>query len=219
MDVLHLYHCDGLALIDSVRACTSPLLGDGAEPVYALLYSPAQCQLARVIREGNDVQVRLLQEVDGQLLEVTFPSRDSSAVYEARVFSRLAELRWQNDASGMGRHHSALIVEQEAAPIGAWHHHGILLAKIIEQSYLVWGRSMQEPVAAGALPIGWSRMASDKARNLMVPIAGVKQGGRVVLTAREYCAKDNDLLSDKDDVNGNVVVFEERLTGLLEGAA
>jgi len=73
-----------------------------------------------------------------------------------------------------------------------------------EQTYLLWG----EGLVANNLTSGWSRLATSRLGKLDVPIAGVSQSKqRIKLTAKEYFRR-------MDELYGNVIVAEERLTGL-----
>lgn len=92
-------------------------LGDG-EKAYALLYTPRDCHLALVNKEGK------FFNQDGEF--------SPQSVFEARVFNAQAELRWHNESNGSGK--MAIISEANFPDaVGT-----------IPQKYLVWGQSTGE---------------------------------------------------------------------------
>jgi CRISPR-associated protein (TIGR03984 family) len=68
----------------------------------------------------------------------------------------------------------------------------------LEQTYLLWGQG------TGQTLDGWSTIAMARVGALQVPVSDVPDKADVLLHSIEY-------LVERD--HGNVVVFEERLTG------
>jgi len=161
-----------------------------------LLYSPRACRFAR-LHDGKPC--------DEHNREIAL--RD---VFELRFFDAHHELRWRNDSAGKGR---AVILGElpVAPPDDVWKRHSLPFLEKIESrndergpQYLLWGT-----VHAGdhsALAEGWSRLSEARIGELRIPHRGDSPSGRLVLRAIEY-------LADGDD-DGNVVVVEQRLTGL-----
>ncbi len=152
-----------------------------------LFYSPESCSLLQVM--GTEVR----------------DSRNSivnlDRVFEARVFNEHYELRWLNDRGGQGT--AVLLSEQSIASYLETDIPAITPIETQKQTYLLWG----EGFPAKNLEAGWSRLATSRLGKLDVPIAGVtQQGQRVRLKAIEY-------FQCLDELYGNVVVAEERLTG------
>lgn len=174
-----------LTLPQAVASCRTIL--DGGT---ALLYSPSRCYLARL--EGGTVWNARQQSIplDGE----------RSAIFEARVFTPAAELRWRNELDGSGQ---AVLVSQErhspCLPDATSDEQSCLDA--IEQRYLLWGQK-----SSSEMPEGWQRLTSARIGALDVPLSQALRGEeRVQLTATEYL--------DEVDRYGNVAVVEERLTG------
>jgi CRISPR-associated protein (TIGR03984 family) len=152
-----------------------------------LFYSPESCFLGQVT--GTTVTNSKNSIVD------------LNRVFEARIFNADYELRWLNDRGGQGT--AVLLSEQSIDRYLETSIPAITPIDIQSQTYLLWG----EGLSANLEP-GWSRLATSRLGKLDVPIAGVtQQGQRVKLKAIEY-------FQCLDDLYGNVVVAEERLTGL-----
>lgn len=153
-----------------------------------LFYSPELCSLLQVT--GTEVK-------DSKNSIVNL-----DRVFEARIFNEHYELRWLNDRGGQG---TAVLLSEE--PITSYLKTNIPAITAIDtqkQTYLLWG----EGFPAKDLEVGWSRLATSRLGELDVPITGVTQKGqRVRLKAIEY-------FHCLDELYGNVVVVEERLTGL-----
>ena len=157
-------------------------------PAVALLYTPEKCLFARL------VGVELLGP-DNQPIPL-------NSVYEARVFSPQAELRWLNGPDG--KHRAAILSESEIPIDDGRRLESIVTVDDIEDDnqYLLWGKS------TGPAPgrPGWSLLNTPRIGDLMIPLADVKPGRRVILKAREYLAAEEE--------HGNVSVVEERLMKL-----
>ncbi|MEK6410289.1 MAG: CRISPR-associated protein Csx19 [Acidobacteriota bacterium] len=188
---------DNIEWIDAVAHCGDLLFQSS---VIALLYTPEWCGFAQLERAGNEI-------------ELIFSARDErrfvlNSVFEARVFSKQAELRWLKRWPNKGR--AALISEQEISKYLDDEAGTFAEIDHIDQTYLLWG----EGAAAntGELPANWSRLAMARIGTLDVPYPLVasspavsQSGERIQLVAREYLDAD---------VYGNVAVIEERLLGL-----
>jgi CRISPR-associated protein (TIGR03984 family) len=162
---------------------------------YAVLYAPGSCFLAKV--SGARFQSR-----KGEIDAV------KEAVFEARVFNDTAELRWLNQANGMGptvvlcENNSRRFFGVDPQPFGTKvGGENKPLAGTIKQTYLLWGESV------GASLEGWTQFAEARIGSFFVPIAGVRDDKkrRAQFTAIEYLGEYED---------GNVAVAEERLTGI-----
>jgi CRISPR-associated protein (TIGR03984 family) len=152
--------------------------------VFGLLYSPGECVLARL--------------VDGKLRG---PSGEVAldAVFEARLFSERAELRWISDGGGAG---PAALLSDDLVPDDVRKALSVDAsikcdAEPISQTYLLWG------TAAGGGRADWSALYEARIGTMHVPCA-VAEGGRLCLKAVEYLMEDD---------HGNVSVAAERLTG------
>jgi len=163
--------------------------GDGT----ALVYGPRDCAFARLGAGG----------------ELTFspghPWPEGEPVFEAHIFSPSAELRWLNQAGGIGR--AAVLTEKAdlLERLKTWkRQREIETMALAEDSdrkdiqYLLWGTGTGEDVGQG-----WSRLAEPRIGTLDVPVAGVEQKKHAFLVAREY------IVAEPDD--GNAEVVEERL--------
>jgi CRISPR-associated protein (TIGR03984 family) len=150
-----------------------------------LFYSPESCALG---------QVASTQVTDSRDALVNL-----DRVFEARIFNADYELRWLNDRSGLG---TAVLLSETPIDNLAIDLNPISAIETQPQTYLLWGEGLPASLASG-----WSRLATSRLGKLDVPIAGVNQKGqRVRLKAIEY-------FQCLDDLYGNVVVAEERLTG------
>ncbi len=114
---------------------------------------------------------------------------DISDVYESRVFNVEKELRWVNESDGKGI--SIIISDANLSDaIGT-----------IPQNYLLWGQSTNTTNG------NWTQFAEARIGAFFVPIPNVADKGYAQFTAVEYLKEFED---------GNVAVFEERLTGISE---
>lgn len=113
-------------------------------------------------------------------------------IFEARIFNEKAELRWFNDN---GKGIAVTLSETETdEDFGG----DILLAN--PQKYLLWGEISPNKQADE----NWTELAEARIGKFFVPI---KTTSRACFQAIEY-------LKSYDDQDGNVAVFEERLTGI-----
>jgi CRISPR-associated protein (TIGR03984 family) len=185
---------NNISFQEALKRCAGILPG---HPAIALLYTPSWCGFAQV-------------KVDASLV---LPKRngkgfDRESLFEARVFSEAAELRWLKDWPNEGR--AALISEQDISgyldrPAGTYSSDNCL-----NQTYLLWGEGIE--AANEALPDRWSRLAVARIGTIDVPypldqrelVTG--KGERIQLLTREYL----DVIDDF----GNVAVVEERLLKL-----
>jgi CRISPR-associated protein (TIGR03984 family) len=152
-----------------------------------LFYSPERCFLSQV--KGTAVT-----DSSGQ------PSK-LNRVFEARIFNANYELRWLNQTGGEG---IAVLLSEHPIENYLIEKVDVQAIETQEQTYLLWG----EGLVANNLTSGWSRLATSRLGKLDVPIAGVSQSKqRIKLTAKEYFRR-------MDELYGNVIVAEERLTGL-----
>ncbi|EKV02768.1 CRISPR-associated protein, TIGR03984 family [Leptolyngbya sp. PCC 7375] len=152
-----------------------------------LFYSPERCFLSQI--RGCDV-------TDSKGNSVSL-----DRVFEARIFNSDYELRWLNQKGGKGI--AVLLSEQEIADYLAEAIDLLTAIETQDHTYLLWG----EGYSANLQP-GWSRLATSRLGKLDVPISGINQSKqRIKLTAREY-------FQALDDLYGNAIVAEERLTGL-----
>jgi CRISPR-associated protein (TIGR03984 family) len=123
-------------------------------------------------------------------------------VYEARVFNKIAEVRWWNDPGGQ-EHRAAVISEQPIAPDGWPMPETLTITGRISQSYLLWGRRGGTPERLMAA--GWTSLTTARIGSLDVPIASTEREKRFEIYATEYL---------KVFADGNVGVVEERLLGI-----
>ncbi len=113
-------------------------------------------------------------------------------VFEARIFNENAELRWLRE----GENGSAVILSEEQ--ISETFGGEICLTN--SQEYLVWGEISPNDEKRE----GWTEFAEARIGKFDVPI---NTTSRAKFTAIEYLKEFED---------GNVAVFDERLTGISE---
>jgi CRISPR-associated protein (TIGR03984 family) len=153
-----------------------------------LLYSPESCFLSQV--NGTDVTGS-----NGQAIKL-------DRVFEARIFNAGYEMRWLNQQGGQGI--AVLLSEQIITSYLANSVDTLEVIDTQEQTYLLWG----EGSTAGNLADGWSQLSTSRIGKLDVPIANINLSNqRIKLTTIEY-------FSQMGNLDGNVIVAEERLTGL-----
>jgi len=111
-----------------------------------------------------------------------------SNVYEARIFNPDKELRWL--ASGENITLTDVYLKNEKDFVDT-----------VDQKYLLWGQS------TGKSNENWTQFAEARIGAFFVPIPNVADKGYAQFTAVEYLKEFED---------GNVAVFEERLTGISE---
>ncbi len=196
---LYRYNACGLALEEAAAVFAKALVaasGQETLALTALLYKPECCSFA--VYERGD-----WKNASGKI--------DVSGVYEARVFSQSAELRWLKDPSPKGAHASAIVSDRELAnldqgqhPEGearrTWQSCPLDVVQGPKQRYLLWGEGLGRYKGNG-----WSSLAAARIGELHVPLPGVPERGRAQLVAQEYLVERE---------HGNMVVAEERLVGL-----
>lgn len=175
---------------------TGPLLpealakfGKASGEAVGLLYSPRSCDFATM--SGGQ-----LKGSDGRPV-------DLSAVYEARVFSANAELRWLNDPTHEKRHRAVILTEEDRPAGEEWATEPVSVIEKLAQTYLLWGEGTE---AKPPLVNGWSLLATPRIGGRAVPIGGARNNRqRVLLHTLEYLTESE---------YGNVVVADERLCRL-----
>lgn len=174
-------------LQESVNDCRTVWKIEGA---IALLYSPRDCQFARLRCQDDTVQ--FLDHEDQPI--------DVSKVFEARIFNDQAELRWLNQECGKGR--SVLLSEQEKRLQDYEAIDTLADLEHLDQHYLLWGEGWTKPEQWSEQ---WGRLTLARIGTIPVPIANLQQSNTVALKVREYLGADD---------YGNLSVVEERLLGL-----
>jgi len=181
---LYIYTCDRLSLSEAVSAFAKVI---GTERAAALVYSPRRCELASF--SGGT-----FHGPDGQGVE-------TEDIFEARVFSETAELRWLNDPSPEQCHRAVIVSEHEQPPLDGWQmekQEGVI--EKIEQTYLLWGEGTGRQMSNG-----WSELATARIGRLPVPVGNVGKNQRVLLHSVEYVVEADQ---------GNAMIFDERLVRL-----
>lgn len=179
-------HGEGEPLLTSLAAHREHLEGGTA-----LLYAPSACLLARC-------QGGLLLGADGTAL-------DLETVFEARVFTRDAEMRWLRVPGGS---RTILVREEAPAEPGGGSKDtdsgkGASFNATIDQSYILWGEAILD-AAAGS----WARLGTARIGTLPAPLPAnqiLSRNGRMAIRAREYLFADE---------HGNAYVGDERLLAL-----
>lgn len=156
--------------------------------------------------------------VDGGTLIGPTGPEPLASVFEARLFSPAAEVRWLHRAAGRGR---AVVLAEQAEgmmnPLGGlsapW---AQLEARSVRATvgnhYLLWGEALGPTTGAiGVRP--WSTLGTNRIGSLDVPVEA-PEGARVVIAAREYVGA-LPAGAGEVDVGGNAVVVDERLVALL----
>lgn len=182
---LFVYTRQKVALNEALSAFATIIDANGAT---AILYSPRRCELA-TFAEGA------LRASDGQPVDIR-------SVFEARVFSETAELRWLNDPSPERCHRAVILTEQDcSATLNGWdfEQRDDVIDKL-RQTYLLWGEGTDRPVSNG-----WSELGTARIGGLRVPVGNVGKNQRVLLHSVEYIVEAE---------HGNAVVFDERLVKL-----
>lgn len=151
---------------------------------FALLYAPRWCRFAKPESTG------ILTDSSGQLVEV-------DEVFEARIFSNAAELRWLHVENGLGR--AVLLSESKHNCFES--EDEVLCLEGIDGTYLVWGQGVK-PLKKS----GWSRLATARIGPLDVPLENVGANQYVHIVTREYIVTEPKF--------GNAYIFDERLLRL-----
>ena len=183
---------NNISFQEAVKQCLRILAGNSA---IALLYTPSWCGFGQLGAAAN--------------LIVSQPADfDEDSIFEARVFSESAELRWLKHWPNKGR--AALLSEQEISNYLDTDAGRYSSDTCLTQTYLLWGEGIE--AANAALPERWSRLAMARIGTIDVPypldqrelVTG--KGERIQLVTCEYI----DVIDDF----GNVAVVEERLVKL-----
>ncbi|MGH9959625.1 MAG: type III-D CRISPR-associated protein Csx19 [Pyrinomonadaceae bacterium] len=182
---LYIYTRKGLLLTDALTG-SKDVLTDGSSTAVAMLYAISACHFAR-LDQGR------LMDKDGKQI-------DLGSVYEARIFSDKAELRWLHREEGYGD--AALLTEEKRDPKGWKEEQPIQpVGMPIEQAYLLWGESTTDQSRND-----WTKMATSRIGSYFAPVRSSTNKVRVQLNAREYLSQD--------EMHGNVFVAEERWLNL-----
>jgi len=160
---------------------------NGKNGATAILYAPRRCELA-TFAKGS------LHGWDGQLVDI-------STVFEARVFSETAELRWLNDPSPEQCHRAVILSEQVQTQLNGWQmEQEKAVITTLPQTYLLWGEGTGREIQNG-----WSELATARIGALKVPVNKVGKNERVLLHSLEYIVEAE---------HGNAAIFDERLVKL-----
>ncbi len=124
--------------------------------------------------------------------------QEPKSVFEARIFNRTAELRWLKD----GEKGTAVILSEDEK-VGFDEKISSETYETICQKYLIWGQS------TGKYENDQTQFGTARIGSFYVPLQNIADKGYAQFTAVEY-------LKSYDDQDGNVAVFEERLTGISE---
>ena len=177
-----------LHITKKVNTDLESAMKDFSAESFAILYSPSNCHLA-LWKNGNFVCGN---------------GKEIRSVFEARVFNQTAELRWLKD----GKSGRAVILSEDER-IG-FKDESIGFEKVppttyetICQKYLIWGQS----TGKSSDDENWTQFGSAQIGSFYVPVPNVAEQGYAQFTAVEYLKEFED---------GNVAVFEERLTGISE---
>lgn len=191
-----------IELMKAIEDCGDILF---QSPVIALLYTPDWCGFAQVEQAGSAIDLTLSARDKRRF--------DAASVFEARVFSDRAELRWLKQWPNKGR--AALIAEEDISKYLDVEAGTFENADFIDQTYLLWGEGVEPK--RDKLPANWSRLAMARIGTLDVPYplssglsAVSQQGERIYLVSREYLAVPDD------EPHGNVTVVDERSMKLVD---
>jgi CRISPR-associated protein (TIGR03984 family) len=179
-----------------------PLFSDGKLPT-ALVYTPSHCFVA-VLNDGR------LWRTRGREVPL-------DQVFEARVFSCRAELRWLHRSNGDG---GAVLLSEDPdclSECGNTLTEDVSLTALetVKHTYLLWGKGVNVETD------GWSLLTEARIGKLWVPLTGLGDG-RAHLSAVEYLAEydgsgtvvGNGRPAGMENRHGNVGVAEERLLTL-----
>jgi CRISPR-associated protein (TIGR03984 family) len=157
-----------------------------------LFYSPQACSFGRLA----DGQVTVCRNGKQGWQEQTL---DLSSVFEARVFNEQTELRWLSIPNSKGK---AVWISEELEKKFASDSPELTYIKALEQTYVLWGKRLEQPV-----PEKWSILSAARIGSIAVPISlGANNQDTVILHSREYLGEMGEY--------GNVAVQEERLMKL-----
>jgi CRISPR-associated protein (TIGR03984 family) len=160
---------------------------------WAILYSPGRCFLARLAM-GQRIIGAAKEEEPSEL-----SPGDLTAIFEARVFNNLLEMRWLNDPNG--NHTTAVISETQPTFAGIQLQDDPKVIGAIDpwHQYLLWGQSTGRTTDDG------TQFATARIGAYYIPIPKVPKETYARFKAVEYLKTYED---------GNVAVFDERLIGI-----
>lgn len=196
--VLNIYKRELTTLTKAVEefSQSSLLIDKGNEPI-ALLYSVKKCLFAKL--EGAEFSFHPNFNRQKEFLD---------RCYEARIFTKNAELRWiaePEKSEWNGTHllgKAVILTELSIDQMTNWKRgHPWNVEDTIPGKYLLWG------VKRNGDEAGWSELKEHRIGSLWVPIELTKKPG-VQLEYVEYLVED--------DGYGNLAVKAERLVGLKE---
>lgn len=179
----------GQSLGEAIKAFFDVAENEGG--AFAIFYAPHACSLAK-FKDGSFMVPSGKESLPAQLSE-----KDLKKVFEARIFNSALEMRWLNDPDG---NHSTAILSEKQLTFGG---KPLQVANVLgglPQTYLFWGQSTGERHGSD-----WTEFATARLGAFHVPVPDVPQHGYARITAVEYLKEYRD---------GNVAVFDERLTGL-----
>jgi len=172
----------GLSLADSLKL-TKSVLGGGA--AVGLLSTPTEFMVVKL---------------EGGLLTGPNGTVDLGPVFEARVFSNKAELRWLAETDGVGK--AVVLAETELPTLASegWKRESYVVTK---QSceYILWGRG------TGKFTNGWGGVSAARIGTIPLPLKVEENKCAILKTIVYFC-------KELPDTDGNCVVLDERLVGL-----
>ncbi|NJN31005.1 MAG: TIGR03984 family CRISPR-associated protein [Synechococcales cyanobacterium RM1_1_8] len=183
---------EGIELGDAIAAFQST---QAPSSVIGLIYSPQHCCFVRVDEQGKLEAYRGKSSLDLSL----------ASIFEARLFTPQAELRWLKTTDPEQQDRAIVIAEDEIAELEGFKRLEQQFKQPftpIQQSYVLWGEADLAPPALGE---GWGMLATARIGRLSVPAPKSEMGEYVMLHSKEYL--------DCDEC-GNVFIAQERLTKL-----
>ena len=199
-----------MTLSETIMAC-APQLATG-QKLFVLLYSPACCRFALINCNGETIETIIADRRGGEinLHEVDKAANDTQtsgegfnlgSVFEARLFNAQADVRWLHAREGRGE--AAAVAETSKLKLfGIEEPSGQECATPpIKQTYMLWG------AGSGDSTEKWSEMTTARTGAFLVPVPHLARQERVQFNSVEYVKSYRD---------GNLGVFEERLTGLTK---
>lgn len=193
VDALFMSRWDKIQL-DALLQKLTPVVSDSS---VGLVYTPSSCQFVRC-------RNRQWQDWRGASLKV-------QSVFEARIFTSDAELRWllaPERAGHVGR--ACLLTERDGVDLSSCAPDGSEKIQGLQRypnRYLLWGRGWSLSERRDEMAGGWSCLAEGRIGTLYVPLAGVCAADqRVQMKTLEYLQTDSDY--------GNTHILAERLVEL-----
>jgi CRISPR-associated protein (TIGR03984 family) len=172
----------GLSLADSLEL-TKSVFGCGV--VIGFLSTPTEFMVVKL---------------EGGLLKGPNGTVDLGPVFEARVFSNEAELRWLAETDGVGK--AVVLAETELSTLASegWKRESYVVTK---QSceYILWGRG------TGKFTNGWGGVSAARIGTIPLPLKVEENKCAILKTIVYFC-------KELPNTDGNCVVLDERLLGL-----